>query len=104
MTEKVIMAAEDTETCINYSQAQIGNWAEVYTTDKTIMRRYDKFAKNFPDYCRLIKEDKYSMTFSVHPKCVSLYPKAPRKGKPMSEEQKKLAAERFAAYRTKAAE
>ena len=100
MTEKVVMLAEDTETTINFSKANIGDWAEVYTTDKNVMKRYDKFAKAHPEYCRLVKEDKYSMTFSADPKCASYYPRAPRKVN-YTEEQKRLLAERLAAVRNK---
>ena len=101
MTEKVYTLLEDTETVINYCKYHIGDWAEVYTTDKNVMKRFDKFCKNNPDYCKLIKEDKYSMTWSVHPKCASLYPRAPRKGRTYSEEEKRLLAERLANARAK---
>jgi len=94
MTEKVITLAEDTETIINYSKYHIGDWAEIYTTDKVVMKRNEKFRAKHPDYCKLIKEDKYSMTWSVHPKCAGIYLRAPRKSY-MSEEQKQANAERL---------
>ena len=100
MTEKVTMSAEDTETIIVYSQFNIGDWVELYTTDKIIMKRFEKFSKNHPDYCRFIKEDKYSMTFSVHPKCACIYPKAPRKVI-LTEEQRQERAERLQAMRNR---
>ena len=100
MTDKVVMLAEDTETCINFSKYHIGDWAEVYTTEKPVMKRYDRFAKNHPEYCQLIKEDKYSMTFSCDPKCASYYPRAPRKVI-YTEEQKQALVERLAAARNK---
>ena len=99
MKEKVVMLAEDTETVINYCKYHIGDWAEIYTTDKTMMKRYEKFANEHPEYCRLLKEDKYSMTFSVHPKCASLYPRAPRQLN-LTEEQKQALAERLTASRS----
>lgn len=95
MTPKVDMLLEDTETVINYSKFQIGDWAEVYSTDKLVMKRFEKFCNEHPDYCKLIKEDKYSMTFSIDPKCASLYPKAPRKGHPVSEEQRQAFIDRL---------
>ena len=100
MTEKVMMLAEDTETTINFSKANIGDWAEVYTTDKNIMKRYEKFVEKHPDRCRLINEDKYSMTFSCDPKCASIYPRAPRKVV-YTDEQKRALTERLAAARNK---
>lgn len=94
---------EDKETIINFSEYHLGAWAEVYTTDKVVMRRFEKFCKEHPDYGRLVKEDQYSMTFSVHPKSASLYPYAPRKNT-LSEEHKKALAERMRAIRKKAQE
>ena len=94
------MLAEDTETTWNYSKFHIGDWPEMYTTDKTMMRRYEKFAQKYPDHCRLIKEDKYSMTFVIHPKCMGIYPRAPRKGPVLTEEQKKANRERLEAMQT----
>lgn len=91
---------EDRETVINYCQYHIGEWAEVYSTDKTVMRRFEKFCNEHPEYGRLIKEDKYSMTFSIHPKCASLYPKAPRKVK-YSEEYRQELRNRLEAARNK---
>lgn len=98
MKEKVVMMAEDTETVINYCKFHIGEWAELYTTDKQVMKRIEKFCKNHPEYGKLIKEDKYSMTFSMHPKCASLYPRAPRKMN-FTEDQKRELAERLAKTR-----
>ena len=42
MTEKVTMLPEDTETIWNYCKYHIGEWIEMYTTDKSMMRRYEK--------------------------------------------------------------
>ena len=98
MTPKEIVLQEDRETVINYCKYHIGDWAEVYTTDKVVMQRFEKFCNEHPDFGRLLKEDKYSMTFSVHPKCASLYPHAPRKVV-LSEEQKQLLTARLASMR-----
>ena len=100
MTDKVVMIAEDTETIINFSKYHIGDWAEVYTTDKNVMKRYEKFSQKHPEYCRLIKEDKYSMTFSCDYRCASFYPRAPRKLN-YTEEQKRALSERLIAARSK---
>ena len=95
MNKKVVMQAEDTETVWNYSKFHIGEWVEVYTTDKVVMRRYEDFSRKYPDHCKLVKEDQYSMTFVIHPKCMGLYPKAPRKGPVLTEEQKQANRERL---------
>ena len=94
MTEKVVMLAEDTETVINYCKHNIGDWAEVYTTDKNVMKRFENFCFKHPELGKLIKEDKFSMTFSMHPKCASLYPRAPRSAN-WTDEQKQAMAERL---------
>ena len=47
MTDKIRMLAEDTETTWNYCKYHIGEWAEMYTTDKIMMRRYETFAQKY---------------------------------------------------------
>lgn len=95
MTEKITMLAEDTETIWTYCKFHIGDWVELYTTDKTMMRRYESFSQEYPDHCKLIKEDKYSMTFSLDPKCMGFYPRVPRKGPVLTDEQKQENRERL---------
>lgn len=90
----------ENETVINYSRGGIGPWAEMYTTDKSVMKRYEKFSKEHPEYATLIREDKYSMTFSVHPKCASLYPRAPRH-LVLSDEERAIRAARLRAALSK---
>lgn len=99
MTEKVTMTAEDTETTINYSKFLFGDFAELYTTDKAVMKRVENFCNKHPEYGRLVKEDKYSMTFLLHIKCASIYPKAPRKCN-YTEEQRQALRDRLKAYRS----
>ena len=95
MTEKIPMIAEDVETIWNYSKYHLGEWPEMYTNDKTMMKRYEHFSQRYPDYCKLIKEDQYSMTFSIDPACMGIKPRVPRKGPALSEEQRKINAERL---------
>lgn len=99
MKAKIEMLQEDQETIINYSKYHIGEWAELYTTDKIVMKRYEKFCSEHPDYAKIIKEDKYSMTFSIHPKIV-LYPHAPRKVV-LTDEQKAALADKMREIRNK---
>lgn len=104
MQPKIDMLQEDTETVINYSKYQIGDWAEVYTTDKNVMKRHEKWCNKYPEYGRVIKEDKYSMTFSEHPKYAALYPRTPRKSQPITEERKAALDAQLARGRQKQAE
>lgn len=45
MKEKVDIKADECETVINYSRYHIGDWAELYTTDKGVMKRLEKFCE-----------------------------------------------------------
>ena len=90
------MNMDEIETIINISKYHIGDWAEVYTTDKSVMSKYTKFANSHPEQCKIIHQDAYSMTFSVNPKCIA--PRAPRK---VSEEQRLASAERLRTYRSR---
>lgn len=100
MQKKVDVPLDSQETIINYSKYQIGDWAEVYTTDKVIMKRYEKFCQKHPDFGTVTAEDQFSMTFSVHPKCASLFPKAPRKVE-MTDERKEQLRMQMKAIRSK---
>ena len=95
MQEKVAMLAEDTETVWNYCKYHLGSWVEMYTTDKAMMRRYETFSQKYPDHCKLVKENKYSVTFTIDPRCMGFKPRAPRKGPVLTEEQKQTNSERL---------
>ena len=100
MIKKIDMPLEDQETTINYAKHVIGDQAEVYTTDKVVMKRYERFTQKHPDLCRVVKDDKYSMTFSVDVRCASIYPKAPRQVN-LTDEQKEILRERMKTAREK---
>lgn len=100
MKDKVNMSAEDTETTWSYSKYHIGDWIEMYTTDKMMMKRYEKFTRAHPEQCKIVAEDQYSMTFSMNPKCMGFYPHALRKVA-ISEEEKKQRSERLKQLRQK---
>lgn len=98
MKKKVDTMFEEQETIINYPR--LDELAEVYTTDKNVMKRYEKFSVKHPDLCKLIREDKYSMTFHIVPKCASIYPRAPRQSN-MTDEQKEEVRLRMKTLRQK---
>ena len=104
MLEKVSMLAEDSETIWNYCKFHFGDWVEMYTTDKVMMRRYEAFAQKYPEHCKLVKEDRYSMTFIIHPACMGVKPRAPRKGPVLSEEQRQANRERLENIRNRQSE
>ena len=95
MKDTVPMMTEETETIWNYCKFHIGDWVSMYTTDKVMIRRYEKFSQKYSDHCKLVKEDQYSKTFSIDPACMGIKPRAPRKGPAISDEQKRINAERL---------
>ena len=99
MIEKVGTALEDKETVMNKSAYHIGDCWEIYTTDIVDMRRLEKLHNKYPDECKILIDDKYSMTFSVPLRWVKVSP--PRK---MSDEQKQMMVERLNKGRIAAAE
>ena len=95
MLEKVNIQCGEVETVWNYSKYHIGEWVEMYSTDKIMMRRYEQFAQKYPDHYKLLKEDRYSMTFIIDPQCMGFKPRTPRKGPMLTEEQKRINSERL---------
>ncbi len=96
MKEKITIPLEEQELHINYSPYEMGKTCEVYTTIPWMMKQLEKLVKNYPDDCKLIKDDQYSYTVSIPYKLVK--PRAPRI---VSEEQRQAAAVRLAAAREK---
>lgn len=97
--KKIEVPIEEQETIINYSKS-IGEWCEIYTTDKVIMKRYLKFCKDHPECGKVIAEDQYSTTFSVDPRCAGMFPKAPRKVN-LTETQKQVLRDRMKSMQKK---
>lgn len=93
MSEKVSVPADEKETVWNKSQHHIGKIIEVYTTDPSDMRKYIKLANKYPDSVHVLKDDKYGMTFSIPVKWLKVIP-----SRKLSEEQRRLSAERLKAY------
>ena len=97
MTPKKPITREETETVWSLTC----DGMELYTTDKVMMQRYEKFSKAHPEQCQLIKEDEYGMTFKMDPRCIGLKPRAIHKAPALTEEQMAANAERLRAHRTK---
>lgn len=88
MKEKVRIPLEEQETHINYSPVEMGKDCEVYTTIPTMMKYLDKLVTKFPEQCKMLKDDQYSVTVRIPFKLVK-----PRKPRVMSEAQKKTIEE-----------
>lgn len=94
MIEKEVTAAEDRETVWNKSIHHLGEVYEMYTTDKNDMQKALKLAKKYPDAVKVIKDDKYGMTFQFSMTDGSLFWR-PKIRRTMTEEQKARAREQL---------
>lgn len=68
------------------------DYAIVYTSDTTMITKFDKLCKNSPEYYSLIEETKYGKRYKISDKSLVSYR---QKKKEMSEENKNAASERF---------
>ena len=79
------------ETTIVYNDEE--KTASVYTCNKSLMRKLDKFCEVKPDLYALKSRDEHSKTYIVPKKFISI--RLPAKRKEMTEEQKEIARSRF---------
>ena len=98
MIEKVVTAAEDRETTWNKCVYHIGEVYEMYTTDKNDMQKALKLAKKYPNDVKIVKDDKYGMTFQFSMSGGSLFWR-PKIRRTMTEEQKAQAREQLKTMR-----
>lgn len=68
------------------------DFATVYTSDTTMITKFDKLCKNSPEYYSLIERNKYGNRYKIADKTLVSYR---QKKKEMSEENKNAASERF---------
>ena len=68
------------------------DFAIVYTSDTTMITKFDKLCKNNPEYYSLIERNKYGNRYKIADKTLVSYR---QKKKEMSEENKNAASERF---------
>ena len=87
---------DEQETIINILPSQISKTAEVYTCIPSLAKRLRQLAKTRPESVRIISDDGTAVTAEVDRSCVKISPK-----RIVSDEQRKAAAERFAAARAK---
>lgn len=76
MKEKLSIPLEEQELHINFSPIEMGKNCEIYTTIPWAMKYLDRMVNEYPDECKLIKDDQYSYTASIPFKLVK--PRAPR--------------------------
>ena len=87
---------DEQETIISMFPAQVTTKAEIYTCMPAMVNRMKKLAGSRPDAVRILKEDERSITAEVDRSCIKISPR-----RIVSEEQRRQAAERFAAAREK---
>lgn len=68
------------------------DFAIVYTSDTTMITKFDKLCKNSPEYYSLIERNKYGNRYKIADKTLVSYRQKKRE---MSEEMKDAASERF---------
>lgn len=83
MKEKIATPTDEQEFHINYSPFEDREYCEVYTTIPWCMKYLEKMINNYPEQCRLIKDDQYSFTVRIPFKLVK-----PRNPRTVSEERK----------------
>ena len=76
------------ETVVNYNAGE--QTATVYTRDRTVMRKLDRLAADFPDTYKLIGQTDIDKTYSM-PKSYVTY----RKPRKISDEQREQAREQM---------
>ena len=93
MEERTNFTKEEIETIINYTNAD--TYAEAYTNNTVIMKKYLKLAESNPKEVVVVQSDINSVCIRFPKKWVKIKP--PRI---MSEEQKQAAAERLRQLRS----
>lgn len=76
------------ETVVNYNAGE--QTATVYTRDKAVMRKLDRFVADYPESYKLIRQTDIDKTYSM-PKSYVTY----RKPRVVSEEQREQARQRM---------
>ena len=94
MIEKIGNPLDEQETVINIAPVQVREKAYVYTSIPHELNRLWKLHEQYPDEVEISTDDKYGTEFIVPRDWVKIKPK-----RQLSEEQRRIAAERLAAYR-----
>lgn len=68
------------------------DFATVYTSDSTMITKFDKLCKNSPEYYSIVEKNKYGNRYKIADKSLISLRKKKRE---MSEEMKDAASERF---------
>jgi hypothetical protein len=79
----------ESETTMTFNDEE--KTATVYTCNKKYLKKLTEYAEKYPDLYVLEKEDDYSKTFTIPKRYISI--RQPKK--PLTEEQKNIARERF---------
>lgn len=85
------------ETIINYNEAE--KVASIYTHNKALRRKLERWAEERPEDCRLVRtmRDGQAVEYEAPKDWLHIYP--PRSVKPLTEEQKQQRRERLASIR-----
>lgn len=91
------LALEERETIITYNELE--KTASVYTHNRRLRHKLDTLTESHPDDCQLIREDHEGQAkeYQVPRKWIKVSP--PRKARELTEDQRKINAERLAKAR-----
>ena len=89
-----MLSRAEMETIVNFDET--GKTCHIYTCSKSVMRKLDKLCDKVPDQYKLVKTDENSKSYVTTKDLIKF-----RSRKKLSDEQKKVIAERMIASRIK---
>ncbi len=96
--EKKTVSLEEQETTINLYPRTASPTCDIYSSESATIKRILRYAKLYPNECKIEKEDAYGVQATC-PRDWFSYKPPRRLTSPMSEERRKAAVERLSAAR-----
>lgn len=94
---KYRLSKEETETIIRYDDGS--NECRIYTCNKALVARLDRYCQSNPKQWKLYGEDQYSKTYTTTKKLLTIREKSTKRE--MTDEEKQAAGERLRKHREK---
>ena len=87
----MMLGIEEQELCINAMRDE--DFATAYCSDRTQITKFDRLVEKSPDLFKVVAETEYGKTYKFPKRLISI--RSSIVTRDMSEEQKRLAAERL---------
>ena len=85
--ETAVVHLDEQETVISYYPKSYDAWADYYSSTPHEIKRIKKYAKESPDFVKIIKEDKFGIMAKVHSSwIVGVKPPPKKRGKSLAEQ------------------